>query len=95
MPVDFKKSDMLYKYTSTKANGDNPLVRGKIDAIRLDRDEQHEVYDYIVSYLKRHLKVVNVANGQKAEKIIQEKIPRVIVLKTEITKALSAEWVKI
>jgi len=87
---NFTKAQMLYQnqYTWRRDVGDGSYT-GIIDRERLDRDEGYEVLYFANSSFPDN---TPVASLHRFEKLIREKLPSHIVMKTEIIKFLRENW---
>ncbi|MCD0471777.1 hypothetical protein [Flavobacterium sp. JAS] len=91
--ANFKKADMLYENECTwkRDGGDGPYI-GTIDRIKLDRDEGYEVLDFANSYLNSNVSFANENDLHKLEKLIRQKLPSSVVMKSEIIDFLKRNW---
>lgn len=82
----FKSSELFYRdYKWTAHPDDNPKVTGPPDSTLFNRHEGYEVL-----YLINHLPVSSQAEGQKAEKLIREKLPSTIRSQVDVKTWLKA-----
>ena len=88
--ANFLKTDMLYEhqYTWKRDGGDGPYI-GKIDRDRLDRDEGYEVLYFANSSFPDNAPVESL---HKFERLLRDKLPQNIVMKTDIINFLRNNW---
>ncbi|MFA0999202.1 MULTISPECIES: hypothetical protein [Pseudomonas syringae group] len=82
------KSDLVYEYTWSADQGDNPEYVGKLDRDKIDRDQGYEVL--------RFLNSICTAKDQAlhAERLIKTLLPGTIQKRTEIHQWLIDNWNK-
>jgi len=87
---NFTKAQMLYEnqYTWRRDEGDGKYI-GKIDRDRLDRDEGYEVLYFANSSFPDNTPIGSL---HRFESLIREKLPKHIVMKTEIIDFLKKNW---
>lgn len=82
---------MQYNYRWAARPKDNPNFRKGSDYRNLNRSEGYEILFAINEFLK--LKgLTSITSGQKAEKLIKEKLPSRTYSHTELYKWLNEHW---
>lgn len=87
----FKQSDMQYNYRWTARPEDNPNYRKGADYHELNRSEGYEMLYAINNYLNKK-GLVSASSGQKAERLIKEKLPSHTYTHTELYRWLDNNW---
>jgi hypothetical protein len=82
------KAQLVYKYTWSADQGDNPNYTGKLDRDKVDRDEGYEVLHFLNSICK------TLDQALQAERLIKTKLPGTIQKRTEIHQWLIDNWRK-
>ncbi|WP_046068853.1 hypothetical protein [Pseudomonas synxantha] len=82
------KSDLVYKYTWSADQGDNPNYIGKLDRDKVDRDEGYEVLRFLNS------SCTSKAQALHAERLIKTKLPGTVQKRTEILQWIIDNWNK-
>jgi len=80
------KADLVYKYTWSADQGDNPNYTGKLDQDKVDRDEGYEV----LRFLNRMC--TDKAQALHAERLIKTKLPGTVQKRAEIHQWLIDNW---
>ncbi|WP_158897035.1 MULTISPECIES: hypothetical protein [unclassified Pseudomonas] len=83
------RSDLKESYRWTADKGDNPNYTGKLDQIKIDRDEGYEVLRFLNAVCTE-----NKEQALKAERLIKRHLPGHIVMRAEILKWLQDNWSK-
>lgn len=87
----FKQSDMQYSYRWTARPEDNPNFRKGSDYRNFNRNEGYELLFTINEFLSKR-GLTSAASGQKAEKLIKEKLPSRVFTHSELYKWLTDKW---
>ena len=85
-----KASDLTYTYSLTAVKGDNPALHGFPDNALLNSHEQYEVIHFINAFARKY-GLVNVASGQKVERMIHAK-PSTIHSHKNVEAWIAANW---
>lgn len=87
------KSDMStqYTYSPGPTDGDNPHLRGVPDSILLNRNEWYEMLYFCNKFANDHGSGSKTI-AQKAERLIQEKVPANLHGRENIRDWLIANW---
>jgi hypothetical protein len=87
----FTRGDMQYSYQWTARPEDNPNFRRGSDYRNFNRNEGYEVLFVINEFLDlKGLK--SVPSGQKAEKLIHDKLPSRVFTHRELYRWLNENW---
>ena len=91
--MKFKESDLLFedKYRWKRDSGDRRYI-GKLDRIKLDRDEGYEVLDFANTYLYQNVRNASKKDLHKLEMMLREKLPSNVDMKDEIADFLLKNW---
>lgn len=87
----FTKADMLYSYRWTARPEDNPNFRKGSDYRNFNRSEGYEVLFTINEFLMMR-GLTSAASGQKAEKLIHEKLPSLVFSHAGLYTWLAQHW---
>ena len=87
----FKKSDMQYSYRWSARPEDNPNFRKGSDYRNFNRSEGYELLFTINEFLSKK-GLTSAASGQKAEKLIHDKLPSQVFTHSELYKWLNDKW---
>lgn len=82
---------MIYKYNWSADSGDNPKLRGEPDDSLFDRTEGYEVL-YLINKFGEATGRTKVYDGNKAEKLINEKLPGNVRSQVRVKKWLEENW---
>jgi hypothetical protein len=85
------KSDLIYTYSWTAIPGDDPRVSGEPDSTLFNRHEGYEVLYLINKYASMH-SLYNKADGLKAEKLINTKLPSDVRSQIKVKEWLHNHW---
>lgn len=89
----FTKEELKYKdYTWTVDTGDSPKYIGKLDRIKLDRQEGYEVLSFANAFADKYLLFPDKDDLHKIEDMLRKTVPSVMVMKTDIAKFMNDEW---
>ena len=87
----FRKENLVFKYTWSPYEKDDPRVSGIPDNTKFDRKEGQEVL-YIISSLTDHVAWGVEGFGERAEKLIHEQLPEGITTQSEVIRWIKANW---
>lgn len=82
------RGDLVYKYTWSADQGDNPNYRGKLDRDKVDRDEGYEVLHFLNSICTTKPQALH------AERLIKTLLPGTVQKRTEIRQWIVDNWEK-
>lgn len=93
MALQINRDDLMYEYTWTTDENDDPKITGHSDSDLIDRDEGYEILPFINSLLNEwDLKKMNSAN--KIEYMIHILLPGDVRSRSRIKKWISDNWKK-
>lgn len=88
----FKKDDLKFSgYSWTALRGDDPKNSGEPDNTLLSRKEGYEILYFINKTMEKQ-NWVQVATGNKIEKMIHEQVPKDIHSQVNIYNWIIANW---
>lgn len=70
----FNRGDLMYTYSWTAIPGDDPRITGEPDSTMFNRHEGYEVL-YMINKCMEKWNLSSVADGEKIERLIKEKLP--------------------
>lgn len=82
---------MMYSYNWTSGHSDNPKLRGEPDNSLFNRSEGYEVL-YIINKFLNKRGLISVGSGNKAERLLHEKLPSKIYTQVEVIAFLTKHW---
>jgi len=82
------KSDLVYKYTWSADQGDNPHYTGLLDRDKVDRDEGYEVVHFLNSICTSRDQALH------AERLIKTLLPGTVQKRADIHQWLIDNWKK-
>lgn len=87
----FEKTDLLYEYTWSLYQDDDPRISGLPDATTFDRKEGAEVL-YMIRQMADHLGWELANFGHKMEKMIHDQLPEDIRTQRDTLKWIQENW---
>lgn len=90
--MSFKKTNLQYNhYSWTALPGDNPKISGVPDSTLFNRNEGYEVL-YLINKIMDSQSWVNVATGQKIEKMIRTGLPGDVRGQKNVVEWIIKNW---
>lgn len=90
--MSYTKSDMVYSdYRWSSGSEDNPNLKGEPDHSLFSRHEGYEMLYLINAYLKKK-GLTSDASGEKAEKLLHDKLPSNRHSQINAIKFLDDNW---
>ena len=91
--MSFTKKDLKHDHYTWKVdNGDNPNYRGRLDRMKLDRQEGYEVLCFANAYAEKYLFFPDKNDLHKIEDMLLYKVPTSMVMKDEIAEYINKYW---
>ena len=87
----YKRSDMIYKYNWYPDGGDDVKLRGEPDHSLFHRDEGYEVL-YLINKFGEATGRTTISDGNKAERLINEKLPADVRSQKNVKEWLENNW---
>lgn len=87
----YEKKDLIYEYSWTVAEDDDPKITGKPDSTLLNRSEGYEVLYFINAFAEIH-DFINKKTGKKIETMLQEHVPGNIRSQENIKNWITINW---
>ena len=87
MSYQVKPNDLQYQYTWTRDKGD-ALYSGKLDQVKVDKDEGYEVLYFIQKFLDEH-KLSNVESALRVEYLIHQSSE---IMRDKLKKLVYENW---
>jgi len=84
----FGKNDLIYDYSWSDYNKDDPRVSGVPDSTPFNKNEGEEIV-YLINYLSEHLAWSVEEFGAKVERLLHEHLPE-----DEISQKETIQWIK-
>lgn len=87
----FRKEDLMYEYTWSQYEKDDPRISGIPDATEFNRQEGHEII-YIINLLTDHVAWGVEGFGAKMEKLIHDRLPKEITNQKDTIQWIKDHW---
>lgn len=87
----FRKEDLIFAYTWSQYEKDDPRISGIADATEFNRQEGEEVL-YIIRSLTDHVAWGVEGFGTKVEKMIHDRLPGEIKNQEETIRWIKENW---
>lgn len=85
------KNDLIYTYSWTAINKDNPKISGEPDSTLFSRHEGYEVL-YLINKFAEIYKLLQKSSGLKLEKMIKKYLPSDTRSQINVKKWLEDNW---
>lgn len=90
MSYQVKPNDLQYQYTWTRDKGD-ALYSGKLDQVKVDKDEGYEVLYFIQTFMNKHnLKLVS--DVHKIENLLHSKNLQWTSMRDQLIAGIEQLW---